>query len=115
MSTIGDSEVALVEDLISITIMTPPLAMLCATLLILLTIVSTASIDLSKHQFEISLASDAKASSSSRFRLQMTEEEAISAMIRTIPSLGALPGMSQTIRMLIITMCSVDPPSSVLL
>lgn len=95
MSAIGDLEVAHFENLISIAIMTPLLAMLCATLLLLLTIVSAASIDLSKYQSEISLASDAKTSTSSRFRLQMNDDEAaITAMIRTFPSLGALPSMS---------------------
>ena len=90
--------------------------MICGALAILVTIVSTASIDLSTSRTKISLASDAKTSASSHFRLQKTEESAIIAMINAIPGLGLLQGMSNAIRILYIYMCccvSSDSSSSV--
>jgi hypothetical protein len=78
------------------------LAMICGALAILVTIVSTASIDLSTARTKISLASDAKTSASSHFRLQKTEESAILAMIDAIPGLGLLPRKSNAIRILFV-------------
>lgn len=69
------------------------LAITCAALLIMEKIASAASIDLLTHQSEIGVASDAKTASSSRFRLQLSEVNAVRAMIRAFPSLGSLPGM----------------------
>lgn len=74
------------------------LAMICGALAILVTIVSTARIDLSTSQSEISIASDAKTSAHSNFRLQDTQEIAITAMINAFPRLGLLPSMSHAIR-----------------
>ena len=76
------------------------LAMICGALAILVTIVSTASIDLSTSQSEISLPSDAKTSAYSHFRLQNTQESAVTAMINAFPRLGLLQSMSHAIRIL---------------
>ena len=69
------------------------LAITCAALLIMETIASVASIDLLTHQSEIDLANDAKTASSSRFKLQLSEIDAVKAMIRAFPWLRTLPGM----------------------
>ena len=76
------------------------LAMICGALSILVTIVSAASMELSTSRTEISLASDAQISTSSYFRLQNTEENAVIAMINAIPRLRLLPSMSHTTRIL---------------
>ena len=69
------------------------LAITCVALLIMKTIASAASVDLLTHQSDRGLANDAKSASSSRFRLQLSEVNAVGAMILAFPSLGGLPGM----------------------
>lgn len=69
------------------------LAITFAALLIMKTIASAANIDLLTHQSERGLANDVKTASSSRFRLQLSEVDAVRAMILAFPSLGFLPGM----------------------
>ena len=85
------------------------LAMMCGTFAILVTIVSAASIELSESRSVTSLASDAKASTSSHLTIQETDENAVIAMINAFPGLGSLPSMYHVVRIFCVLLCEWLP------